>query len=272
MSLGLLKYVYASIMAKFTNASRPSATSFHNNFMFCRNWSIAFLLVLLAPLTADAQPSSNLEQQVLEIIKRHPQVVLDSIRAYQAESARTQRRAEWQKYLSQPVKVNIQNAPILGAVDAPLTLVEFADFQCPFCMRVQPTIKALLEKYKGKIRLVYMHLPLPTHSNAKAAAMAAWAAGQQGKFFEYHDQLFALKGKIKPENYEQIAQALKLNSAKFNRDRQSPQSLAQVEANQQQAENLQINGTPIFVLNGIVMRGVFPLEDFEEVIKLAQQK
>ena len=248
--------------------------------MFPNNWFLAILLVLLAPFTADSQSPPNLEQQVspkleqqvLEIIKRHPQVVIDSIRAYQAEKAHAQNLAQWQKYLSQPVKVNIQNAPILGADDASLTLVEFADFQCPFCMRVQPTIKALLEKHKGQMRLVYMHLPLPMHSTAKAAAMAAWAAGQQGKFFEYHDRLFALKGKIRPENYEQIAQDLKLNIAKFNNDRQSPQALAQVEADQQQAEKLDINGTPTFVLNGVLMPGVFTVEDFEEAIKLVQRK
>lgn len=230
------------------------------------------MLVVLTPLAAGAQPSAELEQQVLEIIKRNPQVVLDSIRAYQEESARAQRRAEWQQYLSQPVKVDIKNAPILGAVDAPLTLVEFSDFECPYCMRVQPTIKALLEKYKGQIRLAYLHLPLPMHSQAQAAALAAWAAGQQGKFFEYHDRLFDLKGKIQPSSYEKIAQDLKLNLAKFNKDRQSPQALAQVEADEQQAAKLGINGTPTFVLNGVLIPGSLPLEEFEEVIKLVQPK
>ena len=235
-------------------------------------WLIVFLLVLLTPLPAGAQPPAELEQQVLEIIKRNPQVVLDSIRAYQEESARAQRRAEWQQYLSQPIKVDVQNAPMLGAVDAPLTLVEFSDFECPYCMRVQPTIKALLEKYKGKLRLAYLHLPLPMHSEAQPAALAAWAAGKQGKFFEYHDRLFALNGNIQPSSYEQIAQDLRLNVVKFNKDRQSPQALAQVEADEQQAGKFGINGTPTFVLNGVLMSGAFPLEDFEEVIELVQSK
>ncbi|BAC89433.1 glr1492 [Gloeobacter violaceus PCC 7421] len=240
--------------------------------------SIAVLLagLLVAPGAIAAEPAAvppaDLEKQVLEIIQRHPEVVYNALRAYQSQAVRAQRRAEWQRQLENPVKVDLQGAPTLGPADAALTLVEFSDFQCPYCSRAQSTVKALLEKYKGRIRLVYLHLPLPVHSQAKAAALAAFAAGEQGKFFAYHDRLFALGEQLVPESFEQIARELNLDVARFNRDRESPQALARLEADLAQARRLELDATPSFVLNGIVLKGALPIEEFEEAIKLLQSK
>ncbi|WP_287128601.1 thioredoxin domain-containing protein [Candidatus Cyanaurora vandensis] len=211
---------------------------------------------------------TNLEQQVLEIIKRNPQVILETVANYREQQAREQQQAEWQKNLAQPVVVNIQNAPSLGPAEASLTLVEFSDFGCPFCARANTTVKALVEKYKGDIRLVYLHYPLPSHKQAKPAAQAAWAAGKQGKFFEYHDRLFALNAKLAPNNYEAIARELGLDMVQFNKDRKSPQAVAQINADSKQGQSLGIEGTPTFILNGVVLKGARPLEDFETVIRL----
>ncbi len=239
-----------------------------------RHFLLASLLLLTSGISVQAQTAPSFEQQVLEVIKRNPDAVVDAIRVYQSRSAKDQRRAEWQQFIANPARVDTTKAPSLGKADAPFTLVEFSDFQCPFCVKAQPTIKALLAKYPDKVRLVFMHLPLPMHKQAKAAAQASWAAGQQGKFFEFHDQLFGLSEKIEASSFEQIAQNLKLDLVKFNKDRQSPEAIAQVEADINQAEGIGVEGTPTFVLNGVIVRGALALEDFEEVIKLieAQKK
>ena len=188
---------------------------------------IALLLATGLPVLAQ---SADLEKQVLDIIKKHPEALVESLKAYQQDQGRAQRVQEWKESIANPVKVDISQAPAQGPTDAPLTLVEFSDFQCPYCVRVQPTLTTLLDKYKGQIRFVYLHLPLPMHPQAKPAALAAWAAQQQGKFFEFHDRLFALNQKLTPTSYEAIAKDLKLDLVKFNEDRQSPQATAQVTA------------------------------------------
>jgi len=248
-----------------------------------RLFALLLATALLVPVVAQTAPSPELEQQVLEVLKRNPQIVLeivqknpqgliDAIRAYQTQSARNQQKAEWQRYLASPVSVDISSAPTLGAAEAPLTLVEFSDFQCPYCAKSQSVIKTLLEKYKGQIRLAFINLPLGFHENARPAALAAWAAHQQGKFFEYHDQLFAQQDNLTNERFIKIAKDLKLDLAKFNKDRSSPQAAAQIAADFKQAETVGAQGTPTFVLNGVVIRGALPIEEFEEAIQLVQSK
>jgi protein-disulfide isomerase len=227
---------------------------------------------LAHPLLAELKPnlmSKDFEQAVLEVIKRNPDVIIDSVRAYQTKQSSDQRRADLQRSAQNPVKVDIRRAPKQGAATAPFTLVEFSDFQCPYCIRVQPTLKTFLAKYKGQIQFAYLHLPLSIHTQAKAAAQATWAADQQGKFFEYHDRLFALDGNLQADTYWQVAKELGLDIVKFNRDRQSPQAVAYVEADIKQADQLGIQSTPTFVLNGILFTGALPLEGFEEVMQIA---
>lgn len=232
---------------------------------------MAFLTIFpCTSVVADTSPI--LKETILEVIKQNPKAIIDAVNSYQKEQAKEEFREQLRQYVEQPAKVDIRNAPILGEQAASLTLVEFSDFQCPYCQEEQPILKALMEKYKGRMRIAYMHLPLPMHRQAKSAAQAAWAAGKQGKFFEYHDRLFALETRIRPGDYEQIAKDLDLNLEDFNRDRSSPQAVAQVEADVQQAERLGIQGTPSFVLNGIVLRGALPMSSFEEAIELLDEQ
>ena len=238
---------------------------------FKRLLSIALLLLTL-PVGVLAQTPPDLEKQVLDILKRNPQAVYEALRTYQVQGRRAQRLSEWQQNLQKPVQVDISAAPVLGPQQAAFTLIEFSDFQCPYCVRSQPALKTLLEKYKGQMRLVFMHLPLSIHAQARPAAQAAWAAGRQGKFFEYHDRLFALEEQIKPESFERIARDLKLDLTRFNQDRESPQAVASVAADVKQASSIGAEGTPTWVLNGLVLRGALSLEDFEEALKLIKSK
>jgi protein-disulfide isomerase len=236
---------------------------------------VPLLFLMFAPAAMAQTPapsptlSSTLEKQVLEVIRRHPEVIVESVGKYQTEQRKVQRTAEIKEFLKNPLKVDISNAPVLGPADAAITLVEFSDFQCPFCVRSQEVLNVLKEKYKGKLRTAFLHFPLEQlHPQAKPAALAAWAAGQQGKFFEYHDRLFALQEKILPTSFELIAQELKLDLVRFNQDRNSPQAEARIKADMQIGTTLGVKSTPTFVLNGIPLEGAQPLDVFEEVIKL----
>ncbi|AGY58270.1 DsbA family protein [Gloeobacter kilaueensis] len=236
-----------------------------------RNFLLLLFAVLLlpAPVLA-AEPAEPLEKQVLEIIQRHPEAVYNALRTYKLQADRAQQLGEWRENLKKPIQVNIAGAPVRGRMDAPLTLVEFSDFQCPFCGQAQSTLRALESKYKDQLRVVYLNLPLPIHPQAQAAALAAWAAGRQGRFFEYHDRLFALNENLQADSFESIARDLGLDLAQFNRDRESPEALARVAADVQQAIDLKLDSTPSFVLNGVLIKGARPLADFEEVIKLVR--
>jgi protein-disulfide isomerase len=222
-------------------------------------------------VAATSAPSlETLEPLVLEIIRRNPQVILDSVSQYQATAMRDRQIVAWKENLKNPVKVDISRAPILGSAMAKLTLVEFADFQCPYCIQAHPRIKELLSKYKNQMRYAFLHLPLPNHSQAMPAAQASWAATQQNKFFEYQERLFQLQGNLEPATYEAIAKDLGLDLEKFNRDRDSDAAKDAIAADMKQAEAIGVSGTPTFVLNGLMIRGLLPPEDFETAIGLVK--
>src|SRR5581483_2482422 len=110
---------------------------------------------------------------------------------------------------------DVGDAPVKGPRDAPVTLLEFSDFQCPFCGRVGPTLKQLEDEYKGKLRIAFKNRPLPFHQNAQLAAEAALAAGDQGKFWEMHDKLFANQQALERADLEPYAQEIGLNVNQF---------------------------------------------------------
>lgn len=213
----------------------------------------------------------NLETLVLDIIRRNPKIVLESVTEYQAVLNHDRQLEAIKKNLEKPTPVDLSKAVVLGKANSTYTLVEFADFQCPYCIKVHPTIQALLSKYKNQMRFAFLNLPLPSHEQAQPAAQAVWAAGKQGKFFEFHDRLFDLQGKIEPGDYETIAKDLNLNLERFNSDRNSEAAKAAVEADVKQAMEIGITGTPSFVFNGVLLQGALPLEDFEGVIDLLKE-
>lgn len=158
------------------------------------------------------------------------------------------------------------DVPSKGPIDAPVTIVEFSDFQCPFCDRVQPGLLELREKYGKNIRWVYKNLPLDFHPEARPAAYASLAAHKQGKFWEYSTQLWAQQAQLGDKTYVAIAQGLKLDMAKFNKDRASNEVKAQVDADLQDAEAVGARGTPHFMINGQGLSGALPAAEFAKVI------
>jgi protein-disulfide isomerase len=163
-------------------------------------------------------------------------------------------------------KVEIGSAPVKGPKSAPVTIVAFSDFECPFCSRVVPTLKQIEDTYKGKVKVAFKHQPLPFHANAKPAANAAMAAHEQGKFWEYHDKLFANQRALDRASLERYAQELGLNMPRFKSALDSNKFDAQITADSQEGMRLGANGTPTFFINGRQIVGAVPFDSFKKVI------
>lgn len=162
---------------------------------------------------------------------------------------------------------------IKGNVDAPVTLVEYSDFQCPACAAFQPVLKEILATYGEKLRFEYKHYPLPVHPYAQQAAIAAEAAGQQGKFFEYHDALFEKqaewsKSPTPVTSFTKYAEELNLDVEKFKQHQKSALLRDIVRADLNEAKELGLTGTPTFYLNGEKME-ISSFEDFISKIAFA---
>ncbi len=170
--------------------------------------------------------------------------------------------------LLEPVRIGVEAiGPSKGPDDAVVTIVEFSDFQCPFCQRVTPTIDQILAKYPTQVRFVYRNLPLSNiHPRAQAAAEAAACAGNQGNFWDYHDLIFANSRALSDEDFERHASELGLDMQAFRQCVQNRETEHIVAADAAAAESLRISGTPSFLVNGIPMHGAQNLEAFSEVI------
>jgi protein-disulfide isomerase len=224
------------------------------------------------PPNSQLQITPAMEQQVLEIIRRHPEVLIESVQKYAAEQERKEKAAQAQalQQLRQNTAALIGDSPITGAADRRIVLIEFSDFQCTFCAQANGTIKKFMDKHKGQVTLVYKHFPLTQiHPEALPAAQAAWAANKQGKFWEYHDELFANQKQLSEDFYVATAQKLKLNLAKFNADRKAAdQSIVQDFT---LGRKLGVNGTPSFLMNGEFISGVVTVEELEKVLAKVQK-
>ena len=167
-----------------------------------------------------------------------------------------------------PPRVAVSDAgrPSKGPANAPVQIIEFSDFECPFCFRVNPTVAQVLSTYGDRVRLVYRHLPLPNHPNARPAAEASGCANEQGRFWEYHDRLFANQSKLSAPDLKQHAADLGLDAAKFNECVESRKFQKDVDADLDAAQLLGVSGTPHFFINGRPLSGAQPLESFKEII------
>jgi protein-disulfide isomerase len=144
----------------------------------------------------------------------------------------------------------------------------FSDFQCPFCSRVEPTVKQFMDKYQGKVRLTWRNYPLPFHQNAMPAAEAAMAAADQGKFWEMHDKLFANQQALDRASFEKYAQEIGLDVGKFKNALDSGKEKEKIQADVAYANGLPGGGmgTPTFFINGHKIAGAYPLDEFSKII------
>lgn len=233
--------------------------------------SVLFLLTSVClPARADTAPvSPQLREQVLQIIRENPEVILEAVQAYQQKQQEQQQKARqsFLQQVGQNPKAIIGSSPTKGATNGSVLLVEFSDFQCPFCAKAVETLSEFIQKHGNRVTLVYKHLPLSSiHAQALPAAKAAWAAGQQGKFWEFHDALFANQPQLGESLYETTARSLGLDLQRFNRDRASQAAEKAIQQDLQLADILGIEGTPFFVMNGKVFAGAVSLADFEAAL------
>lgn len=166
-----------------------------------------------------------------------------------------------------PSPLPIGDAPTVGVVGAPITLVELSDFQCPYCAKVQPTVKELLDLYPGRIRYVFKNNPLAMHKDARAAALAALAAARQGKWRQMSEALFANQRALKPDDLMRYAEAAGLDLARFRTDVSDPVLAAHVDADMALAAKLGATGTPTFYVNGRKLAGARPLDALKDLVE-----
>jgi len=158
--------------------------------------------------------------------------------------------------------------PAVGPTDAPITIVEFSDYQCPFCGKWYDDVWSRLKtEYAGKIRFVYRDFPLfSIHPEAGPAAEAAECAGDQNKYFEFHDLLFSNQNNLGQATYEKYASQLSLDMTKFKECLTTGKYKPEISSDYEFASNLGVNSTPTFFVNGIPLIGAQPYEVFKQLI------
>src|SRR6266478_4824081 len=173
--------------------------------------------------------------------------------------------------LLRPPSVDVAYDParVKGDPKAPITIVEFSDFQCPFCKKTESTLNDLLTKYNGQVKLAYLDFPLrEIHPHAQNAAEAARCAGEQGKFWEYHDALYADQSKLNGAELVAQAHALHLDAKLFQSCLDSGKFKSKIEADLEQGRKVGVAGTPGFFVNGVFLSGARPPADFEKIIDI----
>jgi protein-disulfide isomerase len=179
---------------------------------------------------------------------------------------------------NQKVEVSADNDPAKGSNNAPVTIIEFSDFQCPFCARAvigaQAAMPQVEEKYikTGKVKLVFRDYPLPFHENAQKAAEASECAYEQNKFWEYHDKLFTNQEKLAVTDLKKYAADLGLNAAKFNSCLDSGKMADEVKKDFADGQKAGVDGTPTFFVNGTKIVGAQPFSAFEQIIEAELKK
>ncbi len=177
----------------------------------------------------------------------------------------------------QPTSVNLEEIlkikssdVILGNPDAKVTIIEYGDFECPFCKRFfDETEPLLIKNYieTGKAKMIYRNFPLPGHSHAMPAALAASCAKEQGKFWLYHNEIFKNQDNLATLNYADLAQKLGLNTSQFKTCLESKKYLNQIQKEYNEAQSIGVNGTPTFFINGKQVVGAQPYNVFEQTIE-----
>ncbi|MBL6988403.1 MAG: thioredoxin domain-containing protein [Bacteriovoracaceae bacterium] len=248
---------------------------------------IAGLLLLTFGCTSDKQFNTKLKKA----LKDNPDILVQAINAHPAEfmgalqkAAKAsqavmakQREQEEKKKLEEryknPLKPEIRKDEALrnGGMDAPITLVEYSDYECPFCARAYKTVMDFLKKYGTKVKFIYKHLPLSFHQNAMLASQYYEALRlQKNDFaFKFHDELYENQSKLKlgEKYFKKVAKKMGADMDKLAKDVNSDVVKNRIAEDQKEAAKFGMQGTPGFLLNGIPIRGAYPLSYFNEIIE-----
>ncbi len=223
-------------------------------------------------LDQSVKVSPQLEKQILEVIRKHPDVMLEVLQKYAIEQQKKEQAAQAEaiKQVRKNTKALIGDSPVRGATDRKIVMVEFSDFQCQYCAAADKNVKQFMAKHKD-VTLVYKYFPLTQiHPEALPAATAAWAANKQGKFWEYHDALFTNQAKLGEIFYLETANNLKLDIKKFNSDRKTAE--VEIVKDFQLGRKIGVEGTPTFIMNGEVISGAATVADLEKALTQITKK
>ncbi len=256
------------------------------------NFFIIFLVLFIASVSGLGWYIKNIDLPKKEINKENIKKIIDENPLYFAESFKgvmlalqnqeeeKRRKAELEKmeaFFDTPLNPKLDNEAFLGPKDAPITLVEYSDFECPYCSRSAETVKVLLKKYPGKIKFIYKHLPLKFHKNAMIAAQYFEAALIQDKkkAFDYHFKIFESQRTLQKggEKFlKKLAMELGFDSKRLTRDANSGLVLLKIKSHVDEATQFGISGTPGFLVNGVPIKGAYPIEYFDHIIELIVRK
>lgn len=240
-------------------------------------------------------PSCMNKEKLAKMMKENPEILHEAIKADPAEfmmvlqeAARDakgameekKREAEKQAFeesFKKPLEPEIRSdEAIRGTKGAPIVLIEYSDFECPFCSRGFNTVTEFMDKYKGKVQFIYKHLPLSFHPAAMVSSQYYEAIRLQSeeKAFKFHDAIFANQRKLKngKKFLEAEAKKLGVNMSKLNKDIDSDTVKDRIKADMAEAAKFGIQGTPGFVLNGIPIKGAYPLSHFDKIVKELQDR
>ncbi|MEM9771206.1 MAG: thioredoxin domain-containing protein [Cyanobacteria bacterium P01_D01_bin.73] len=257
------------------------------NNWFRKQWgkvgaiACACLLVLgtltspLVPAAIAQEVSADFEAKVLKVIDDNPEAILKSVGKYNRIQA--ERRAQAQSQLRLSLRTNpetvVAGSPVKGNTDAPIVLIEFSDFQCPFCAQAQGEIQRFMSRYGNRVQFVYKHLPLTNiHAQAAPAAAASWAAQQQDKFWPYHDDLYKNQNRLGEELYLELANKYELDIDKFNSDRASEAAISAIQKDVDLADSLSVQGTPTFLMDGVILDQAPSAENLTAAYQAASQQ
>ncbi len=237
---------------------------------------ISFFIILIfsLPSCTRVDPDSKAFQDAVVKAGEARKEEIFNIMTREARESRGRRRKEAQvkakvereKQFENPLEPALAGRYITGRRDAPIIIVEYSDFQCPYCKKGANIVTQVMNIYKGKVGLVFKHLPLQIHKNAMVAARGAIAAEKQGRFAEYKKVLFDNQKRINRNFILSTAKSLGMNVQKFARDMDSPGTEKIIRADMAEAAKFGITGTPAFVINGVALKGAFPLKEFKSVI------
>jgi protein-disulfide isomerase len=226
--------------------------------------AVAKLADLPGPVRLAKQPS---QKQALSPPFRTPEEVS---RIRHALLVKLRRNIKIHVNLPKPelpvLHVSADDNPWTGTAQAQVTIIEFCDFECPYCRRSVPLLKELLEKYSGKLKLVFRDFPGPNHQSALAAAEAAQCAAEQNRFWEYHDALFTQQASGAGWNFSALAKDLGLRQSPFDACMKENRYRQEVLKDLQEGLTLGISSTPTFFINGRPLVGARPLTDFQTII------
>lgn len=249
--------------------------------------SMILLLTSVLVALSGCTPSASSLKKTLEenpdilfnVIEKHPDKFLDVVNKAAREAQKLARDKEMKELEDQREDefknpknpVISSDRAMLGPEDAPITLVEYSDFQCPYCSRGYQTVKEVMDAYKGKIRLIYKHLPLEFHPQAEPAARYFEAIALQSpkKAYEWHDLVFQQQDRMKSEKdafFLAMAKKVGADAAKVKKDIDSDKVKERIAADVEEAKKFGFNGTPGFLINGVSLRGAYPTSEFKAII------